>query len=182
VAHRAAPFHSAEAGQRTIADVEQPRFAADGQRAAAHDLHPRVLLRVVRGGDADPALECELADGVIEHLRTDLAEIDDVGAAVGGSVDDRGLHRRRRHAHVPADSHVPRLEVFRVRPADRVCAFLVQLATVDAAHVVGLEHGWVEHGRIVRNRARVAGACRASYRSGSQPSPYGERFEGGNLA
>ena len=43
--------------ERAVADLEQPRLAADRQRATPHDLHPRVLLRVVRGGDHDPAVE-----------------------------------------------------------------------------------------------------------------------------
>ena len=65
---------------RAVAHVEEARLAADGQRAAAHELHARVLLRVVRGGDHDPALEPERADGEIDHLGADQPEVEDVGA------------------------------------------------------------------------------------------------------
>ena len=44
----------------TVADLVQPRLAPDRQRPAAHDLHPGVLLRVVRRGDHDAAVEPEL--------------------------------------------------------------------------------------------------------------------------
>ena len=72
-----------------VADVQQARVAADGQRAAADDLHARVLLRVVRGGDLDAAVEAVLADGEIEHLGADEPDVDDVCAGVGSALDRR---------------------------------------------------------------------------------------------
>ena len=117
----------------------RPDSPPTGSAPRAHDLHPRVLLRVVRGGDADAAVELELADGEIDHLRPDHPEVEHVGAAVGGAVDQRRGHRRRREAHVAADRDPPRLELLDVGAADRVRAFLVELVRVDAADVVGLE-------------------------------------------
>ena len=87
--HLAAPLGRAEAAQRPVAHVEQARVAADRQRAAADDLHARVLLRVVRGGDADAAVEPELADREVEHLRADQPDVEHVRAAVGGALDQR---------------------------------------------------------------------------------------------
>ena len=71
-----------EAGLGPSSDLGQPRVAADGKSAAPDDLHPGVLLRVVRGGDADPAVEAEFGDGVVQHLGPDEPEPDDVGACV----------------------------------------------------------------------------------------------------
>ena len=134
---------------RAVADLEQARLAAHRQRAAADDLHPRVLLRVVRGGDADAAVEPELADGEVDHLGADQPEVEHVGARVGGAVDQRGGHRRRGEAHVAPDGDPPRLEVLDVGAADRVRALLVELVGVDAADVVGLEDLRVEHGSML---------------------------------
>ena len=142
----------AEPAQRAVADVQQPRLAADRQRAAPDDLHARVLLRVVRGGDADAAVEPELADREVDHLRADHPEVEDVRAAVGGALDHRPRHRGRRHAHVAADGDPARLELLHVGPPDRVRALLVELAPVDAAHVVRLEDGRIEHRRDASGR------------------------------
>src|ERR1041385_1602154 len=50
------------------------RLASDRQRPAPHDLHPRVLLRIVRGGHADAAVELELPDREVQLLGADEAE------------------------------------------------------------------------------------------------------------
>ena len=80
----------------TVADLEQPGLAADGQRALADDLHPRVLLGVVRGGHGDAAVQAARADREVEHLGPHEAELEDVGAAVRRALDHRLRHRRAR--------------------------------------------------------------------------------------
>ena len=128
-----------------VAHVQKARLASDRERAPPDDLHPGVLLRVVRGGDGDPAVEAQLADGEVDHLRPDEPEVEDGGAGVGRPVDDSRRHRGRRLAHVAADGDLRRLELLHVRAADRVGAGLVELGAVDPAHVVGLEDLRVEH-------------------------------------
>ena len=122
-----------------VAHVEEARIAADGEGAAPDDLHPRVLLRVVRGGDHDAAVEVELADSEIEHFGADHPDVLDLGAAVGGPLHDRPGDGRGRDAHVAPDRDRLGLELLDVRPAHRIGARLVQLGRVDAAHVVRLE-------------------------------------------
>ena len=142
--------------QRAIADVEQPGLPADGQSAAPDDLHARELLRVVRGGDADPAVEAPLADCVVQHLRSDHPDVDHVGAAVRQALDNRRGHGRRRHAHVAADGDGAWLEVLGVRTTHPVAAVLVDLRAMHAADVVRLENLGVEHAAIlVRSRRGV---------------------------
>ena len=80
-------------GQCSVADVQQARVAADGHRAAADDLHARVLLRVVRGGDLDSAVEVEVADRGIEHLGADEPDVDDVRPGGRCALDHRLRHR-----------------------------------------------------------------------------------------
>ena len=153
----------AEAALGPVAHLREARVAADGERALADDLHPRVLLRVVRGGDGEAAVEPELADGEVEHLRPDHPEVEDVGPGVGGALDRRPGHGRGRHAHVAADGDPARPELLDVGPADRVGALLVELLPVEAADVVRLEHLRVEHGRnrTAAPRGRARQACRS---------------------
>ena len=117
ISPRAASRHSPR--HRAVAHVEQAGLAADRQRAAAHDLHPRVLLRVVRRGDRDAAVEPELADREIDHLRADEPEVEHVRAAVGGALAHGRRHRRRREPHVAPDGDPRRRELLDVRAADR---------------------------------------------------------------
>ena len=131
--------------QRAVAHVEQARVAADRQRPAAHDLHPGVLLRVVRRGHRDAAVELELADREIDHLRADHPEIEHLGSGIGCAFAHRRRHRRRRDAHVAADGDAFRLELLDERPADAVAAVLVDLRRVDPADVVRLEDFRLEH-------------------------------------
>ena len=139
--------------QGAVAHVEEARLAADRQRAAADDLHPGVLLRVVRGGDADAAVEAELADREVEHLRPDQPEVEHVRAAVRGALDQRLGHRRRGDAHVAPDGDPARLELLDVRAPDRVRALLVELGRMEPADVVRLEDLRVEHGPMLWNLA-----------------------------
>ena len=81
----------------------------------------------MRGGHADAAVEVELGDRVVEHLRPHEPELDDVGAGVGGAVHDGREHRRRRQAHVVPDGGAAGLEVLDVARADAVRAVLVEL-------------------------------------------------------
>ena len=79
--------------QRAVADVEQARLAADGERTGPDDLHARVLLGVVRGGDRDPAVEAELADSEIQHLRSHEPEVEHLRAGARRALDRRLRHR-----------------------------------------------------------------------------------------
>ena len=101
--HRAATRDVAEPCLRAAPHVLEPGIAADRKRPGADDLHPRVLLRIVRCGDDDAAVEGELADRVVEHLGADHPEVEDIGAAVRGAVDRRGRHRLRADPHVAPD-------------------------------------------------------------------------------
>src|SRR5215471_18423967 len=133
----------------SVSDVQEAGVAADGQRALADDLHARVLLRIVRRGDRDPAVEPELTDREVDHLRPDQPEIEHV-RALGDRPACHGLdHGRRRGAHVVADRDPVRLEDLHEGTADRLRTPLVELGRVDPADVVGLEDLRIEHGRML---------------------------------
>ena len=114
--------------QRAVADLQQPGVAADRQRAAADDLHARVLLRVVRGGDRDAAVELELADREIDHLRADEPDVEHVGArrrphpGSAASAIDGDERRMSRPTAIRAGSNC-----LDVGAPDRVGAVLVEL-------------------------------------------------------
>ena len=156
--HLAALRDLEERALRVSPDVLEPRVAADGKRTGAHDLHPGVLLRVVRRGDAYAAVEAELADRVVDHLGADQPEVEDVGASVGRSLDQRRRHRRRREPHVAPHGDPGRPEVLDVAPSDPVGAVLVELRRVDPADVVGLEDGRGEHAPDARGSPEPADA------------------------
>ena len=121
------PCDFAEPLERTRPHLLEAGVAPDRQRAAAHDLHPGVLARVMRGGNADPAVEPELADRVVHHLRPHEPDVAHLRATVGGALDRGGGHRGRRDPHVPAHGDRARLEVLHVRPADAIRAVFVEL-------------------------------------------------------
>ena len=110
----------------------------------------------MRGGDGDPALQLELADGAVEHLGADHPDVDDVGAPVGCAVDRSARHGRRGKAHVPADRDAPGLELLDVGTPYRVRALLVEIVGVNAAHVVGLEDRGIQHTPDAMPEARDA--------------------------
>jgi hypothetical protein len=139
-----------EPGLRAAANLKQPRVAADRKCASADDLHSRVLLRVVRGGDREAAVEVQLSDSEIKHLGADHPDVDDVYTRVENTLDGRSGHGRRRDAHIPADGDRRRLELLCVGPADPVGAVLVELFRIKAANVVGLEDLGVERHGLVR--------------------------------
>src|SRR5215217_5642599 len=140
----------AESPQSAIADLGEARLAADRQRPLADDLHPRVLLGVVRGRDRDPPVEPEVADGEIEHLRPDEADVEDLRAGVHRTALRRRRHRRRREPHVPPDGDPLRGELLDVGSTDSVRPLLVQLGRINPTDVVGLENLGVEHGGMLR--------------------------------
>jgi hypothetical protein len=115
----------------------------------------------VRRGDGDTAVEPELADGEIHHLRSDQAQLHHVRTGLGCAAHDCLPHRRRRQAHVVADGDATWLELLHICAPDRVRAFLVELAGIDPAHVVRLEDLGIEHeamlfGRTQRGRHEAA--------------------------
>jgi len=127
------------------ANLGETGVASDRECAPPDDLHPRVLLGVVRCGDADAAVEGQLGDRVVEHLRADAPDVDDIGSTVGCALDRGRSHRRRGQPHVPTDRQGVGLEVLDVGTADAVRAVLVELRRVEAANVVRLEDRWIEH-------------------------------------
>ena len=99
----------------------------------------------MRGGDHDPTIEVQLADGEIDHLRADQPELDDLCASLGRASHDRLRHRGRGEPHIPSYGDDFGLEFVDVGAADRVGAGLVQLVGIDPADVVGLEDLGIEH-------------------------------------
>ena len=85
-----------------------------------------------------PPSSPSVADRVVEHLRPDHPDVDDV-CATSEAPRTKARHRGGGEPHVAPDGDLLRLEVLDVGPADRVGAFLVELGRVEAPHVVCLE-------------------------------------------
>ena len=100
----------------------------------------------------EAALVAVLADGEVQHLGADEADLVDVAAGVERGLDGRLAELGRRQPHVAADRHRARLELVDVGAHDAVHAVGVQLVRDDAADVVGLEDRGIErHGRNARS-------------------------------
>ena len=127
---------------------------------------------VVRRGDADAAVEPELADRVVDHLGPDEPDVEDVGAAVGGTLDrprppssarTRACRGRRRSRGARSARRTPRPIAVR--------AVLVELRRVEAADVVRLEDRGIEHARMLVH-ARIARADPLRTGSAAPPSAF----------
>ena len=129
------------------ADVADPRVARQRERALAHELRPRVRLRVVRRRAHQPAVERARADEEVEHLGPDHPRVEHVRALGDHPVAVARRQLRRGQAHVAAEAD-PQLarglaaqpgEHARERAADLLGHVAVDLLAVQAADVVGLE-------------------------------------------
>ncbi len=123
-----------------VADLPEPRLAAQRERLAAHQLDAVVLLRVVRRGDLRAAVVPVARHGEIHHVGRRHAVVDDVGALAQRALDERRRDRRRREPHVARHGDAPGVEVGDEAAADLPRGVLVDLGRVQAAHVVGLEY------------------------------------------
>src|SRR5918999_3610249 len=99
------------------------------------------------------AVEAPRPDGPVEHLGPDHPDVDHVRALVADAARVGVGHGRRGEAHVAAQAHPQsgHRNVLEVRqhageaPADAVREPLVHLVRVEAANVVCLEDGLVDH-------------------------------------
>ena len=110
----------------------------------------------MRRRDAGTAVQAQLDDREIHHLRSDEPDVEHVRSGVRRALDERGSHGRRGQPHVSTDGDGSRLEVLDVGTTDAVCAILVELVSVEAADVVRLEDGGIEHGQDASARDGAA--------------------------
>ena len=98
----------------------------------------------MRSGDDQAAVKSAVGDGEVQHLRANLPEHGDIGAAVGGATNGSLSERGRREAHVVADGDPLGAEHLDVGTGDAIRTVGIELVRDDAADVVSLEDGCVE--------------------------------------
>ena len=81
---------------------------------------------------------------VVQHVRADHADVDDLAALAARAADEAGGDLGRRRAHVAADRDPLRAQVVDEGAADAAGDLAVELARVEAADVVGLEDAGIE--------------------------------------
>ena len=123
-----------------LLDLGEALGVADRSAAPVVELEAVVLGRVVRGGDHDPAVV------VLPHLeevqlgRAGQADALDPPALVGQPAGRRAVQPGGVQARVVGDHVGVLLEVAGEGPADLVGQRLVDLLSVDASDVIGLEN------------------------------------------
>ena len=129
------------------ADVLDAGIARERERSLADELHARVGLGVVRGGDHRAAVELARADEEIEHLGADHPRVEDLAPFGDQAVCQATRHLGRLEAHVAtqADAQLRGGLLAKVgedageAPADEVRRLAVHVVPVEAPDVVGLE-------------------------------------------
>ena len=91
-------------GQDEVAQLSDAGIAREGKGSATHELRARVLGGVVRGRAGQPAVEVARADGEVELLGADLADVEHVGAGLAQAGRIRGGHVLGLEAHVAAEA------------------------------------------------------------------------------
>jgi hypothetical protein len=122
-----------------VADLAEPRIAAERQRARAHHFDAVVLLRVMRRGNLRAPFQAIVDDGKVEHVGAEHAVIGHLGALLTRSVNERRREPGRGDPHVARHPDVFGAEVGDEAAADQPCHFFVDLARVETSDVVGLE-------------------------------------------
>ena len=122
-----------------VADLVEPLVERERPRLLAADFETVVLGGVVRGSDHHPGRVSVLADGEVERVGRDHAEVDHVGAGIADALDQRRRQERARDAHVAADDDRVRLDRGHQGPPDLPCNGGGQLLRHDPSHVVRLE-------------------------------------------
>ena len=129
------------AGLGDLADVLEPRIAADRARLVADELEPVVVRRVVARGDHDAAVEPERRGREIDVLGAAEADVHDIDAGVVESADQGVGELLAGMADVAADGDAARLQPRGIGAADPVDGFRVQFIRNPPADVIGLEAG-----------------------------------------
>src|SRR5690606_791039 len=125
--------------QDEVADLPNPLVHTQRARLLAAQLEAVVLRRAVGGRHHDARVVARLADGEVEAVGTDQADVTDIRALVEDTVDDGAGQSGGRDAHVAPDHDLLGLEIDHERPADLVGDLRVEFLRVDAPYVVRLE-------------------------------------------
>ena len=123
-----------------LADVAEAVLLADRYGAAERDLHAIVFRGVVRSGDGDGGVDIEAAGSEVDHRCGDDAEVEDIAALVHDASGEAFEEARGGGADVAADREALGLEMGDDGAPDLVGIVFVQVGTVDASDIVGLEN------------------------------------------
>ena len=126
-------------------DPCEPGLCVERRRARADHLHAVVIHRIVRSGDADPAIGVEMAGGEIHLFGAREPEVQHPAARVLQPLRHRVRQRRRGCAHVAAQDHAPRVERPGEGTADAVGDPRVEIDAEPPPDVIGLETGEPAH-------------------------------------
>src|SRR5215204_5467387 len=130
-----------------VEDFAQASVAGEGDGVFAAELEAVVVFGVVRGGDHGAAGFSEVPHGEVQGVGRDELEVEHVGPSLRYAFNERLLQRLAREAHIAGhdDPGALEIQVFHEGAPDVTGYSLVQVLRINAADVVGLEYGLVEH-------------------------------------
>src|SRR5215204_89592 len=130
-----------------VKDLAQTSVAREGDSFVAAELEAVVVFGVVRGGDHGTAGFPEVPYGEVQRVGRDEPEVEHVGPSLRYPLNKRLLQRLAREAHITGhdDPGALEIQVFHEGAPDVTGYSLVQVLRINAADVVGLEYGLVEH-------------------------------------
>ncbi len=133
----------------------------------ARELHPVIVGGIVRRRDHDAAGIAVFADGEIQRVGRNEADVGDVGAGLGCAARKRFEQDVTRRAHVAPDGDRRRAEFGYERAADGVRQIGVDFGRIDASYVVAFEDvGNGDRRHVARASGRPAPLPAAPTRSG----------------
>ena len=122
-----------------LADFLQTGITGNRTCIAAHQLHAVIFLRIMAGSNHDTAVCFQMSGSKINHFRTALADINNLGAAMAQSLRQCIHQCSAAQADIMSDNNSFRSEHCRKNSSHTVSHFLVNFCGVNAAYIVGLK-------------------------------------------
>ena len=122
-----------------IADFLQTGITGNRTCIAAHQLHSVVFLGIMAGSNHDTAVSFQMSGSKINHFRTALADINNLGAAMAQSLRQCIHQCSATKADIMSYNNSFRSEHCRKNASHTVSHFFVNFCGVNAAYIVGLK-------------------------------------------
>ena len=122
-----------------LSDFLQAGITGNRTRITAYQLHAVIFLGIMAGSNHNTAICFQMSGSKINHFRTALADINNLGAAVTQALRQCIHQCSAAQADIMSDNNSFRSEHCRKNASHTVSHFLVNFCGVNAAYIVGLK-------------------------------------------